>query len=333
MTVKGYACMKPKEKLIPYDFELNDEVEDKKVRIKITHCGLCHSDLHLINNDWDNENIFPLVPGHEIVGEVYMLGKNVKKFKNGERVGVGWQCESCGICKSCKSGFDNICKEMKATCVDQKGGFAEYIDIDENFVFKIPENLTSEFVAPLFCAGITVYNPLEYYNVRPWMRVGVIGLGGLGHLAVQFLKAYGCEVDVFSSSKEKETLSKQLGASNHITDIYNQDLDFKYDFILSTASVALDWKRYVNILAPRGKICFVGAIPEDISLDFFELMMYQKEVVAGSIGSPWQIEQMLDFASRHKIAAQIELFKLAEINDALEKMKEGELRFRAVMEI
>ncbi len=214
MKVLSYAAMKEKSPLEKFEYE-KPELKENEVEVKITHCGICHSDIHLIDNDWGISK-YPLIPGHEIIGIVENIGKNVKHLSKGMRVGIGWQADSCGYCEYCLTGREQLCIKHQPTCVGRPGGFAKSIIVNSKFAIPLPEELESSTSAPLLCAGITVYNPLRNYNVKPHMKVGIIGIGGLGHLAIQFAKAFGCEVIAFSSSKDKEYEAKQLGAHQFV---------------------------------------------------------------------------------------------------------------------
>jgi uncharacterized zinc-type alcohol dehydrogenase-like protein len=334
MKVLSYAALKEKLPLEKYEYELQ-ELKDNEVEVKITHCGICHSDIHLIDNDWGISK-YPLIPGHEIIGIVENTGKSVKHLKKGMRVGIGWQADSCGTCEYCLSGQEQLCSKNQPTCVGRPGGFAHSIIINSKFAIPIPEELDSDNAAPLLCAGITVYNPLRTYNVRPPMKVGVVGIGGLGHLALQFSHAFGCEVTAFSSTKEKEEEARSFGAHNFIAikDTSPGELRKYYnyfDFILSTVFVDLDWKLFVSLLKPNGRLNFVGA---GGSLNIPIPMLLNNKAISGSaIGSSGMIYEMLQFAARHKIKAKTELFPLEKVNDAIKKIKDNQIRYRAVLKM
>lgn len=331
MKVHAYAAFEKGSELKPFEYDLSDP-HANEVQIKIHYCGICHSDLHLLDGDWDNDN-WPLVPGHEIVGEIVQVGDQVKRFTNGQIVGLGWQKDSCTMCNSCRVGKENLCSEMISTCVNGFGGFGEYINANERFVVPISQKENLEKIAPLLCGGVTVYNPLEYYNVRPYMHVGVVGLGGLGHMAVQFADRMGCEVTVFSSSPDKEKEALSLGADKFVAGNISEDYYDYFDFILVSATANLDWDMYLNLLQAEGKLCFVGAPSENISVDVFNLIPKQKMLCAGSIGSPLMIEQMMEFSRRQNIGAQVEVFDLKDVNEAIEKLRKNELRYRAVLKM
>jgi uncharacterized zinc-type alcohol dehydrogenase-like protein len=327
MKTTAYAAKDSNLHLEVIEFDI-EEPKDNQVQIKVEYCGICHSDIHLIE-EWAHK--YPVVPGHEIVGEVVKVGTDVKDFKPGDKVAVGWQSGCCHNCDACRKGLENICSNMKSTCVDDFGGFAEYVNIDDEFTFKLPEGMDPEFVAPLMCGGITVFNPFEYYKVLPSMHVGVIGMGGLGHMAVKFLAEMGCEITVFSSSVDKEAESREFGAHHFVTDVSDPKLNESIDFILSTASANLDWSRYLEILKVEGNLCLVGVPSENLSIDFFPLMMGQRKVSAGSIGNIEGIKRMLMFAKRNNVLPQIEVMPFDQVNEAIQKVKDNKARYRIVL--
>lgn len=332
MAIQCYAAMKEKGRLEPFKYEPKP-LAPFDIDIDITHCGICHSDVHLIDNDWQLSE-YPLVPGHEIVGVVTDVGVGVKKFTRQQRVGVGWQCGACWHCDMCISGEHNLCPEIKATCMGNHGGFAKMIRVDSRFAFPIPEKLESENAAPLLCGGITVYNPLRTYGVRPYQKVGVIGIGGLGHLAIQFAHAYGCHVTAFSSSPDKEDEARAFGAHEFIPTSEKDAFEkvaSRLDFIISTVHVDLDWPALLNALNPKGMLCLVGAVLNPIVIPSFSLILQQKAVVGSPIGGRMAIREMLRLASRHGIRAKTEVMSMSEINDAVDRTRQGQARYRMVL--
>ncbi|MBP9722114.1 MAG: NAD(P)-dependent alcohol dehydrogenase [Gammaproteobacteria bacterium] len=331
MTINAYAALAAKEKLVPYSYN-NAELKDNEVNIKISYCGICHSDIHLIDNDWNMDG-YPLVPGHEVVGTINDKGRKVRNLEVGQRVGVGWQCGACYECPSCITGNEQLCPQSVATAVHHYGGFANYTRCDARFAIPILTSLQSEHVAPLLCGGITVYNPLRNYNIRPDMKVAVVGIGGLGHLAVQFYRAYGCEVTAISHSENKREEALEFGA-HHFFATKNNDynsLENYFDFILTTATVDLNWLGLVNALKVNGKLCLVGAA-KNITVPVLPLLMGQKSIVTSLIGSPARIHEMLEFAARQRIIAKTELFKLSAVNEAIQKVRDNTVRYRAVLD-
>src|ERR1700756_790822 len=273
--------------LLPYKYDPG-ALGANEVEIKISHCGVCHSDIHLIDNDWAMSK-YPFIPGHEIVGTVVAVGSAVKDRAVGDRVGVGWQADSCGICEWCLQGDEHLCAKAQPTCVGRNGGFADKVRVNSKFAVPVPQVLESENVAPLMCGGITVYSPLRNHGVRPSSRVGVIGIGGLGHLGVQFAKAFGAEVTAFSTSKDKEDEARKLGAHHFVNTRDTGALKKgagSFDLLLSTVSGDQDWQAYVAALRPKGTLCIVGASPSPMQLQAISLTSAQKAVSGGNTGSP-----------------------------------------------
>lgn len=332
MMIHGYAVKAPKETLQPYEYD-SENLGLWDIDVKISHCGICHSDLHLIDDDWGFSQ-YPLVPGHEIVGTITAVGSNVKTLKVGQRVGIGWQRSSCLSCEWCKHGDENLCAKQEATCVGHKGGFAGSIRTDSRFAFLIPDKLSSEYAAPLLCGGITVYSPLKTHKIDASKHVGVIGIGGLGHMALQFAKAMGAKVAAFSSTPSKEEEAKKFGADLFIDSrTLNQQTNLAnaFDLILCTIVEPLDWSIYLNLLRPKGTLCFVGAQREPATIPIFPLITGRKGVDGSNIGNRHDIKEMLEFASIHKIRPQIEIFPISDVNVAIQKLRDNKVRYRAVL--
>ena len=332
-TFHGYAAPAAGKPLEPYSFQPRP-LGAGDVEIAISHCGICHSDLHLVNDDWKMSR-YPLVPGHEIVGTVAEVGAEVHGLRKGQRVGVGWQCGSCGTCEWCERGEENLCAQSQATCVPGPGGFADRIRVSARFALPVPEALPSPDAAPLLCGGITVYTPLREYGVGVHSRVGVIGVGGLGHLALQFARAMGAEVTAFSTSPDKEAEARAMGAHRFVATREPsalKALQGSFDFILSTVAAELPWLDYVNALRPRGTLCFVGAPPSPLSLPVFSLIPGNKQVVGSNTGSPALIREMLEVAARTGVRARTESFPLQQVNTALGRVARNEVRYRAVLQ-
>jgi len=330
--VGAYAVLEAGAALTPFDYG-PAALGPHDVEITITHCGLCHSDLHLIDNDWQTSQ-FPLVPGHEIVGTVAEKGSLVTHLDLGVRVGVGWQCGSCLQCEWCERGDENLCADMVETCVARPGGFADRIRIDGRFAFAIPAALSSDVAAPLFCGGITVYSPLRQH-ARPQSRVGVIGIGGLGHLALRFAHALGCEVTAFSSTAAKEEEARAHGAHHFVSSVDDSALKAQHeslDLIISTVNQSLDWKRYVNALRPDGVLSFVGALAEPLTIPSGILLARRRSVTGSPIGGRVAMREMLDFAARHGVGAQVETLPMSEVNTALDRLRRNDVRYRFVLE-
>jgi alcohol/geraniol dehydrogenase (NADP+) len=330
--IQGLAAHAAGAELLPFRYEPG-ELGPQEVEIGITHCGICHSDLHLITNDW-GISTFPFIPGHEIVGNLTAVGSGVRTLQVGQRVGLGWQSNSCGECEWCTRGKENLCASAEATCVRRHGGYANRVRGNARFVIPIPDALESEHAAPLLCGGITVYNPLRSHSVNPSSRVGVIGIGGLGHMAIQFARVFGAEVTAFSSSAAKEKEVRGLGAHHFVNTRETRALKEvcgSLDFILSTVNADQDWGIYVQCLRPTGTLCFVGVPPSPVSLQAFPLIAGVRSVTGNPTGSPYRIREMLDVAARHGVKAQTEHFPMAKANEAIDRVKKNKVRYRAVL--
>jgi uncharacterized zinc-type alcohol dehydrogenase-like protein len=328
----GLAVHAAGAQLVPYKYQ-PCELKANEVEVKISHCGVCHSDIHLIDNDWGLSK-FPFIPGHEIVGTVSAVGAHVRDLAVGQRVGIGWQAGSCGICEWCRQGDEHLCAAAQPTCVGRNGGYADSIRVNSRFAIPVPEALESENVAPLLCAGITVYSPLHNLGVRPSSRVGVIGIGGLGHLGLQFARAFGAEVTAFSTSTDKEEEARNLGAHHFVNTRDNgtlKKLAGSFDLLLSTVGADQDWQAIVNCLRPKGTLCVVGVPPSPISIQAFPLIAGQRSISGSPTGSPRDLYQMLDVAARHGVKAITERFPMAKANEALVRVKKNQVRYRAVL--
>jgi uncharacterized zinc-type alcohol dehydrogenase-like protein len=330
--IHGFGVHAAGAQLVAYKYDPG-ALGANEVEIKISHCGVCHSDVHLIDNDWGISK-YPFIPGHEIVGTVVGVGSAVKDRTMGERVGVGWQANSCGICEWCRQGEEQLCAKAQPTCVGRNGGFADKVRVNSRFAVPIPEALESENAAPLLCAGITVYSPLRNHGVRPSSRVGVIGIGGLGHLGIQFAKAFGAEVTAFSTSKDKEEEAKELGAHNFVNTRDTGALKKvagAFDLLLSTVAADQDWQAYVAALRPKGMLCIVGASATPMQIAGPSLISLEKAVSGSNTGSPQDLVEMLDVAARHGVKAVTEKFVMAKANEAVAKVKKNQVRYRAVL--
>ncbi len=330
--IHGLAAHAAGAELLSFRYDPG-ELGAQEVEIGITHCGICHSDLHLISNDWGISQ-YPFIPGHEIVGTVTAIGSQVRSLKVGQRVGLGWQSNSCGQCEWCTRGLENLCPLQEATCVHRHGGYADSVRANARFVSPIPEALPSEKAAPLLCGGITVYSPLRDHGVNPSSRVGIIGIGGLGHIAIQFAKVFGAEVVAFSTSTSKEEEARALGAHQFVNSRESKamkDVAGSLDFILNTANADQDWNVYIQALRPTGTLCFVGVPPSPVSVHAFPLIAGIRTITGSPIGSPQRIREMLDVAARHNVAATTEGFPMARANEAIDKVKKNKVRYRAVL--
>jgi uncharacterized zinc-type alcohol dehydrogenase-like protein len=330
--IHGLAVHAAGAQLVPYKYEPG-ELKAHEVEVKISHCGVCHSDIHLIDNDWGISK-YPFIPGHEIVGTVTAVGDEVLDRKVGERVGIGWQADSCGICEWCRQGDEHLCASAQPTCVGRNGGYADSVRVNSRFAIPVPESLGSEGVGPLLCGGITVYAPLRNHGVRPSSRVGIVGIGGLGHMGLQFAKAFGAEVTALSTSKDKEAEALELGAHHFVN---TRDMGAlkkiagSFDFVLSTVSADQDWQALMNTLRPKGTMCVVGVPPSPITIQAFPMIGGQKSISGSPTGSPRDLHEMLDVAARHGVQAITELFPMAKANEAIAKVKKSKVRYRAVL--
>lgn len=330
-TIQGYAASSAAGALSPHRFD-EKPLRPMDVEIRVTHCGICHTDLHLINNDW-GLTAFPFVPGHEIVGQVTRLGSNVMELRVGQRVGVGFLAGADFTCDECAAGRDNMCEHWEPTCIGREGGFAERVVADSRLAFPIPEAIASEHAAPLMCAGVTVFAPLLRY-AHPTTRLGVVGIGGLGHLALQFGRAFGCHVTAFTTSPSKAEEARRLGAHEVIDASRPGALTAcanSCDLLLCTATADVPWNEYVGVLRRNGKLCLLGIPGHDLSISPVPLVFFQRSVVSSGIGSRMEMRQMLDFAARHDIAPQVEVFPMTDVNSALDRLRANAVRYRAVL--
>lgn len=332
MVIKAYAASEPAGELKVFEYDPG-LLGDDQVEISVEYCGICHSDLSMLDNEWGITS-YPFVPGHEIVGTVAAVGEKVKHLKLGQKVGLGWFSASCMTCQWCLSGNQNLCPTGEGTIVGRHGGFADKVRANQTWVIPLPAGVNPLSAGPLFCGGITVFNPIIQYDIKPTDRVGVIGIGGLGHMALRFLRSWGCEVTAFSSSPDKEAEAKQLGADHFVNSRDPEALKAlvnSFDVILSTVNVGLDWDTYISLLRPLGRLHLVGAVLKPLSISLFPLLMGQKSVSASPLGSPVTVTQMLDFSARHSIEPMVEVFPMAEVNQALARLREGKARYRIVL--
>ena len=333
-THHAYATSEARGALKPFEFDPGPLGRDQ-VEIKVQSCGLCHSDLSMLDNEWSMSQ-YPFVPGHEVVGTVHALGEGVTHLTVGLTVGLGWYSGSCMVCSQCMSGDHNLCPKAEGTIVGRYGGFADYVRCKGAWAIPLPAGVDAAKAGPLFCGGITVFNPIVQFGVRPTDRVGVIGIGGLGHLAIRFLRAWGCEVTAFSSTAGKEAEARSLGAHHFVNSRDAAALGQiagTLDFVISTVNVSLDWGAYINTLAPRGRLHLVGAVSEPISVGIFPLLVGQKSISASPLGSPATTAKMLEFCARHGIEPVTEHFPASRINDALERLRSGKARYRIVVDM
>jgi len=305
----------------------------EEVEVTVEHCGLCHSDLSIFNNDWGISQ-FPAILGHEVVGRVSAVGAYAKGLAVGQRVGVGWYSDSCMHCRQCMSGSHHLCPQVQPTIVGHRGGFATHIRSHWAWAFPLPEKLKFAEAGPLLCGGVTVFSPLAMY-AKPTQRVGIIGIGGLGHMAVKFAAAYGCEAIAFGSRRANVDEVKGFGASQVVsTDDSTavKKLAGTIDLLISTVNVKLDWGAMIGMLAPNGRLHTVGAVAEPIPVEAFSLILQQRSVSGSPSGSPVTIGTMLDFAARHDIAPQNEHFPMSQLNKAMARLESGKAHYRIVLD-
>ena len=331
-NIKAYAAPAKGAKLQPYEFDPGP-LRDDQVEIKVAFCGICHSDLSMIDNDF-GWSAYPLVPGHEAVGTITAVGASVKHLKPGQTAGLGWYSNSCMFCPQCMSGNHNLCPTVESTIIGRPGGFADRVRCQAAWAVPLPEKLEPAKAGPLFCAGVTVFNPMTQFGVKPTDRVGVIGIGGLGHLALQFLNKWGCQVYAFTSSDSKKDEALKLGA--HATVNSRDPAQLKkvagsLDFVISTVNVGLDWSLYLNTLAPKGRLHFVGVALAPLGIMPVELLGGQKSISGSPLGSPATVTKMLEFCARHQIAPVTETFPMSQVNEALEHLRAGQARYRIVL--
>jgi uncharacterized zinc-type alcohol dehydrogenase-like protein len=332
MSIKAWVAKAPKQKLALQDVDLGP-LGTEDVEVAVEHCGLCHSDLSVFNNDWGISQ-YPAILGHEVVGRVTALGPNAKRLQVGQRVGVGWFSASDMHCRQCMSGNHHLCPQAQATIIGHRGGFASYIRAHWAWTFPLPEKLNFAEAGPLLCGGVTVFAPLFRF-ARPTDRVGIIGIGGLGHMAVKFGAAYGCDVTAFTSSESKFEEAKGFGANHALTTKDSaaiKRLGGTFDLLISTVNVKLDWDALIGTLAPNGRLHVLGAVLEPLPVSALSLMFQQRSVSSSPTGSPVTIETMLDFAARHKIAPQTEHMPMSKINEAFARLASGKARYRIVLD-
>ncbi|RYZ52854.1 MAG: NAD(P)-dependent alcohol dehydrogenase [Sphingobacteriales bacterium] len=343
IATKGYAAQSPESDLAPWDFERR-EVGPHDVQFEILFCGVCHSDLHQIKNDWF-PGIFPMVPGHEIVGRVVKVGDHVKKFKVGDLAGTGCLVDSCQECENCKKDLEQYCLEggtgtYNSMSRDGKsptyGGYSNTIVVREEFVLHVSDKVDLAATAPLLCAGITTYSPLRHWKVGKGHKLAVLGLGGLGHMAVKFGVAFGAEVTVLSTSPSKEEDAKKLGAHHFVV---TSDADQvsaargTFDFILDTVSAEHDFNMYLSLLKTDGTMICVGAPSTPAQISAFSLLGGRKSVAGSGIGGIAETQEMLDFCAENNIVSEIEMIDMKDIHKAYERMLKGDVRYRFVIDM
>jgi uncharacterized zinc-type alcohol dehydrogenase-like protein len=321
-----------KQKLVRQQVDLGP-LGAEDVEVEVEHCGLCHSDLSMLNNEWGFSQ-YPAILGHEAVGRVVAVGPAAKGVKVGQRVGVGWNSASCMHCRQCLSGDQHLCAQAQPTIAGHHGGFAARVRSHWAWAIPLPEKINVAESGPLLCGGITVFNPIAMY-AKPTSHVGIVGIGGLGHMGVKFASAYGCEVTAFTSSESKFDEARSFGADKVVS---SRDpaaigkLAGQLDLIVVTANVTLDWNAMLGALAPHGRLHFVGLVLEPIAASVVPLIMGQRSISGSPTGSPVDIATMLDFAARHEVSPQTEHYPMSRINEAFERLESGKARYRIVLD-
>ncbi|WP_239016770.1 NAD(P)-dependent alcohol dehydrogenase [Sphingomonas ginkgonis] len=345
MHVHGYAALKEGGSMKPVQFD-REPVRAGEVAIDISHCGVCHSDFHQVKNDWDN-SVYPCVPGHEIVGRVTEVGEGVSRFKAGDRVGVGCMINSCRECDACRRGEEQYCSGPKGATMtyngpikpdgtNSYGGYSSAIIVREEFVLSIPEAISDAEAAPILCAGITTYQPMKHWGVKAGQRVGVAGIGGLGHMAIQIARALGAEVVALTTDAEKEPLAKELGASQTIAmddDAALEGAKESLDFLISTIPYPHDFNPYVELMKADGKMVIVGNLIEFEDIQMSNVVMKRLVIAGSAIGGIGDTQEVLDFCARTGVRPRIELIAMEDIDEAFDRAKDEEVHFRSVIDM
>lgn len=331
--IRGWASRGAKQKLEPFTYNAGP-LGPEEVEIAVQYCGLCHSDLSILNNEWGLSQ-YPAILGHEAVGRIVAVGDYVKGLRVGQKVGVGWTAGSCMHCRECMTGNNNLCTEAVPTIVGHQGGFADRVRAHWVWAIPLPDALDISSAGPLLCGGITVFSPLLTFGVKPTDRVGIVGIGGLGHMGLKFANAWGCEVTAFTSNPSKAEEARGFGAHQVVSSHDSaamQQIANSLDMLIVTVNRPLNWAAMLKTLKPHGRLHVVGAVLEPMQISVFDLMFGQKSVSASPTGGPSAISTMLDFAARHHIAPQVEHFPMSKVNDALEHLATGKARYRIVLD-
>jgi alcohol dehydrogenase (NADP+) len=342
MDVRGFAVMAEKEELKPWSFARRD-TGPNDVQIAIEWSGICHSDIHTGRSEWGDVN-FPLVPGHEIVGTVTAVGSDVSRFSVGQRVGVGVYVDSCRTCEQCVSGMSNYCDKGMIGTFDAlerdgksitRGGYSNGIVVDQGYVVSVADNLDPAATAPLMCAGITLYSPLKEWGAGPGKKVGIIGLGGLGHMGVKFASALGAHVTVFSHSESKRADAMGMGADDFIVTTDGAVFEThkkQFDLIINTVSAPIDLNDYLELIGLDGTLVMVGLAPEPYPIKAFSMLAQRRRIAGSMIGPVSQLQEMLDFAAEHNIVSDVEVIDASKINEAWDRVVESDVRYRFVID-
>jgi uncharacterized zinc-type alcohol dehydrogenase-like protein len=342
LEVKGYAAPAVKQPLAPFTFERRN-LRDTDVLIDIAYCGVCHSDIHQARDEWGGA-LFPMVPGHEIVGEVKRIGARVKGFAPGDRVGVGCMVDSCRTCEYCEAGLEQYCKVGMVPTYNGRerdgaptyGGYSTQIVVDQAFVLRLPKNLPMDATAPLLCAGITLYSPLHHWGAGLGKKVAIVGLGGLGHVGVKLARAMGAEVTVLSHSANKKADAERLGAHHfHATKdpATFTALASTLDLIISTVSVPMDWNAYLSLLRVDGTMVLLGVPEEGVPVDAFSLIGGRRRLAGSLIGGIAETQEMLDFCGKHNVVCDIERINIQDVNAAYDRVVKSDVKYRFVIDM
>ncbi len=343
IPAKGYAAQEASAQLEPYSFQRR-EPHDHDVVIDIKYCGICHTDIHQVTNGWGG-SIFPMVPGHEITGIVSQVGSKVRSYKVGDKVGVGCFVDSCRKCDPCKKGLEQYCQEGMVTTYNgierdgktiTQGGYSNKIVVDENYVLRMPENISLDRAAPLLCAGITLYSPLAHWKAGKGKKVGILGLGGLGHIGVKIAHALGAEVTVLSHSLAKQDGAKKLGADKFYAtsdDTTFEKLKGYFDLIINTVSSEINLNQYLELLTLDGTMVLVGIPETESSVGAFSLVGGRRTLAGSLIGGIKETQEMLDFCGKHNIGCEIELIPIQKVNEAYKRILKSDVRYRFVIDI
>ena len=342
-TTKAYAAQSASAPLAPWSLERRT-LKPNDVQIDILFCGVCHSDLHTARGEWGG-TVYPVVPGHEIVGRVSKVGSDVKNFKEGQLAGVGCLVDSCRDCDNCKDGLEQYCSNGMTGTYNSKerdgsamtyGGYSKQIVVREEFVLHISDKLPLSGVAPLLCAGITTYSPLKHWNIGKGHKVGILGLGGLGHMGVKLAVSFGAEVTMLSHSPSKQEDAKRLGAHKFVLTSDKaqvQAVTNYFDYILDTVSAEHDYNMYLNMLKTNGVMTCVGAPPVPAQVPAFNLIMNRRSLAGSLIGGLPETQEMLDYCAEHNITSDVEVINIKDINESYERMLKGDVRYRFVIDM
>ena len=334
--IKGYACKEKGGQLEPFEYDPGELAADE-VEVEVEFCGICHSDLAMIDNDWGMAS-YPFIPGHEAIGKIVAAGAQVDQSRIGQRVGVGWQAGSCNHCEKCGVGKESLClnqEEVSQTIIGRNGAWANRVRSQSRWAIPIPDQLDPAIAGPLMCAGTTVWSPIRHHGVQPGMNTAVLGVGGLGHLAVQFLAKMGTQVTGLSTTRSKEASARDLGATDFIATKESPDALEKaagrFDVIVSTVAANVPWADYFNALAPEGTLIICGIPSAALEVMPMLLVASEKRLVGGRAGSPSDTQEMLTFCAKHDIAPMCEQFAMTDINQAVQHVRDGKARYRAVV--